>query len=672
MIQSLREWWQNSTGEEDTPFDGDTGAWLVSLVAHLCVLICMALALLAMPDGPVTLLVSTEPEKEVEEIIEPPIDEVYFSDEVSEEVGANSLAGTAMAEAAAPVLSEHSKIDIRQDFVADSTIHLQSDNVSTSPTVSNKALTKGALGVGATGASGAVDRITYEILQSLEQRRTLVVWLFDSSPSMKTQRDEINTRFEKIYEELGVLEKRGNKTFKKYDKSSKPLLTSILSYGGTPQVAFNTKEPTDSYEDISEAVKGIKDDESGVEMTFTAIKAAGERHLKWRQEGRNVMLVVVTDEAADDSGAIEDTLNVVRRYEMPVYVIGVPAPFGREEAPVKFQNTDPMYEQATNWIPVRQGPESVGAEVVKLAFWGQEKSKDGVDPDLLDSGFGPFHLTRLCYETGGIYFSVHAGKSDEARLSGRAGAKYTANLQARLDKFFDPTIMRAYAPDYVTNQEYQQLLNSNKARMALNRAAGMTWTGAMENPRTNFPYEGPGEFKTMLDEAQKTSAVLEPRLNQLYETLKIGEADRAKITQPRWQAGYDLAMGRTLASKVRTEGYNLMLAELKRGKKFENEKNDTWELVNSDKIETGSVMTKLADQAKMYLERVVKEHEGTPWHYLAKKELETPLGWEIKESYTGVQAKKEAAADAAAAAAANPADAVKKLMKPKAPVPKRI
>jgi len=672
MVRSLQEWWQNWTGDEDTPFDGDAGAWMISLGFHLCVLVGLALILLAMPDRPVTLMVSADPQDE-KEVIEPVIDEVYFSEEEATEVGANSNNGVAMALAQAENFSEVSQVETPQITSEFATENMEiQNNISTSPQVSNNVRVKGATGVGATGASGAVDRITYEILQSLEQRRTLVVWVFDASPSMKTQREEINGRFKKIYEELGVLETSGNKTFKKYDKTTKPLLTSVMSFGGTPQTTMLTKEPTDNFDDISAAVAGVKDDESGIEMTFTAIKQAGEKHLTHRQQGRNVMIVVVTDEAADDAGAIEDTLNVVRRYEMPVYVVGVPAPFGREEAPVRFTNTDPKYEMTTDWIPIRQGPESVGAEAVKLAFWGApKKQNDGVDPDLIDSGFGPFHLTRLCYETGGIYFAVHAGKSAEARAKNQAGAKYTENLQARLDKFFDPSIMRAYAPDYVTNKEYGQLLATNKARAALNQAAKIAWTGAMDNPRSTFPYEGPGEFKTMLDEAQKVAAVLEPKVNAMYDALKIGESDRAKVTQPRWQAGYDLAIGRSLAAKVRTDGYNAMLAELKRGVKFENEKNDTWELVHSDKITTGSILAKQAEQAKTYLERVVKEHAGTPWAYLAARELETPLGWELKESYTGVQAKKDMAGDGNGVAA-NPNDAAKKLMKPKAPVPKRI
>ena len=670
MVNFLREWWQGMTGEEDTPFDGDVPAWMVSLGIHLVGIVVLAFIFSVMPNNQITLVVSADPLEE-EEIEEPQIDEVYFSEEMTEDVGANSQMGATMALAQAPVFSEQSNVPtpvFQEQPFANINVQINND-IATSPNVNASMTVKGAVGVGATGASGAVDRITYEILQSLEQRKTLVVWVFDSSPSMRAQREEINSRFEKIYKELGVLQERGNKTFKKYETGSQPLLSSVMSFGGeNPKPTMITKEPTANFEDVQAAVANIKDDESGVEMIFGAVRGAGEAHLRYRQQGRNVMIVVVSDEAGDDTGMIEDTLNVVRRYEMPVYVVGVPAPFGREDAPVRFTNTDPQYEQSTAWIPVKQGPESRSPEVVRLAFWGQ--TRDKVDADLLDSGFGPFHLTRLCYETGGIYFAVHAGKSSEARASGRAGAKYTENLQARLDMFFDPGIMRPYAPDYVTDKEYLQLLTTNKARMALHQAAKIAWVEQLDNPRTNFPYEGPGEFKTILDEAQKAAARLEPRVNMMVDALQIGESDRSKITQPRWQAGFDLAMGRSLAAKVRTEGYNALLAEMKRGVKFEDEKNDTWEVVHADEIRTGSVHVKLAAKAKEYLERVVAEHKDTPWAYLAKRELEIPLGWNLKESFSNVQAMKEAAG--AGNGNANPNDKKKMLMKPRAPVPRRI
>jgi hypothetical protein len=151
----------------------------------------------------------------------------------------------------------------------------------------------------------------------------------------------------------------------------------------------------------------------------------------------------------------------------------------------------------------------------------------------------------------------------------------------------------------------------------------------------------------------------------LYDHLAQGEADRAKETSLRWQVAYDLAIGRVAAVKVRTEAYNAMLAQAKTGLKFKNEKNNTWVLEPSDSISVGSQHEKLAAKAKTYLERVVTDHPGTPWAMLAKRELETPLGWTWKEEFTNLAPPpRENPGNAG-----NPAPAVddKKMMLPKGP-----
>jgi hypothetical protein len=240
----------------------------------------------------------------------------------------------------------------------------------------------------------------------------------------------------------------------------------------------------------------------------------------------------------------------------------------------------------------------------------------------------------------------------------------TAALSAHLSHFFDPNVMRAYAPDYVTREEYKKRLMSNKARMALVSAAELSWAAPMDSPTMKFPKRNQAALANALSMAQRDAAKREPRLNAIYETLALGEKDRPKLTEPRWQAGYDLAMGRTLAVLVRTKTYNAMLAHAKQGMEFKNKDSDTWVLEPSDKITVSSILEKQAKEAKTYLERVVKEHPGTPWAMLAKRELEQPFGYEWTETHTGVNDPKPAAG----AGNANPNDKRKMLAKPK---PKR-
>jgi hypothetical protein len=227
------------------------------------------------------------------------------------------------------------------------------------------------------------------------------------------------------------------------------------------------------------------------------------------------------------------------------------------------------------------------------------------------------------------------------RMDRRVAREETTSMTAHLDFFFDPQTMRSYRPDYVSLKEYEKLLKANRARQALVQAAQFSQITPMENPATQFPKVNEADFVNKLSMAQRQAAVLEPKVNQIYETLRLGEKDREKLTHPRWQAGYDLAMGRTLAVKVRTEAYNAMLAKAKQGMKFNEPKNDTWELRPADDISVGSALEKQAGLAKTYLERVKNEHAGTPWALLATRELNVPLGWKWVETYTGVNAPRE-------------------------------
>ena len=334
-----------------------------------------------------------------------------------------------------------------------------------------------------------------------------------------------------------------------------------------------------------------------------------------------------TDEAGDDIEALDAAVDTCRKFEMPVYVIGVPAPFGRETAYVKWVDPDPKFDQSPQWAPVHQGPESLLPERIKLLFGGTQELEEQ-----MDSGFGPFGLCRLAYETGGLYFTVHPNRKVGARIP----RWETAAMSSHLNMFFDPRVMRNYRPEYIPAQQYYEFVKSNRACAALVEAARLSAITPMESVRLTFPRIDDGQFARELSEAQKTAAKIEPKIIALAAILREGEPERDQVTKPRWQAGFDLAIGRALAVKVRTEGYNAMLAQAKQGMKFNDPNSDTWELRPADLVTTGSALEKDAADARTYLERVVAEHDGTPWERDAARELRQPLGWEWRESFNDV------------------------------------
>jgi len=372
---------------------------------------------------------------------------------------------------------------------------------------------------------------------------------------------------------------------------------------------------------------------------FQAVGFVAEkfRHHRLARPRRNVMIVLFTDEAGDDMAALDATVDVCRKFAMPVYVIGVPAPFGRETAYVKYVDPDPNFDQTPIKLPVHQGPESLLPERVMLLFGGTAQ-----DEEQFDSGFGPFGLSRLAYETGGLYFTVHPNR----KVGERIQPWETAAMSSMLTSFFDPRVMRNYRPEYVPAQEYYKEVKSNRAYAALVEAARVSAITPMENVRTTFPRIDDGQFARDLSNAQRTAAKLEPKIGALVAILRQGESDRDKLSKPRLEAGFDLAIGRALAVKARTEGYNAMLAEAKQGLKFKDEQSDTWELRPADTVTTGSALAKDAADAKTYLERVVAEHQGTPWALEAEEELRQPLGWKWDERFTDVAGRLARMAEA--------------------------
>jgi hypothetical protein len=633
ITEGLKNWWQVQTGEEETPFDGDSVAFVSSMVFHICLLVALGLIPFVLHDNQISLNVTIplpDEEEELEELELP--QEFHFDQNPNEEIGANSVNGVDAAESLAPIISEISDIPNEMEVETQPTVNqIEINDTITEATglhFSENLKVKGSAGQGTTGAVGAIDRITHEILLSLEERKTLVVWLFDQSGSLDQQRKTIYERFDRIYEELGVIEAAGNPAFSKYE--DKPLLTSVMAFG--ERVSFMTEKPTDNLATIKEAVDKVVGDASGLERTFSATYMAAEKFKKFRlanpatgEPKRNVMLVVFTDEIGDDDDGLEKTIVQCRRYEMPVYVIGVPAPFGQRETMVKWVDPDPEFDQSPQWGRVNQGPESMMPERINLRFKGWEEEKAPID-----SGFGPFSLTRLCYETGGIYFAVHPNRNVNRAVKRNEVDSFSAHLE----HFFDPAVMRKYRPDYVSPTEYQRRVQSNKARIALVEAAKYSWMSSLEDPALKFVKRSEADLSNSLTEAQKQAAAIEPKIRGLADVLKQGESDRPEENSPRWKAGYDLAMGRVLAAQVRTEAYNAMLAKAKRGLNFEDPKNNTWKLAPADEITVGSQLEKSATKAKTYLSRVVEEHPGTPWALLAKRELEQPVGWKWVEEFT--------------------------------------
>ena len=648
-------------GEPDGPDEGmetaailsrDLPALSASLVLHVVLLLALALVGVATPPPTRPSVTVIETPLEQDEEIDLAPQEMIVSDMPEETGAAGEDQSADVAQSLAPVLDTVSMtpVEASPELVGD----IQVDPLDALPTateIDERIVVRGAVGATTSGAAGAVDRLTAEIDASLRQRPTVVVWVFDQSVSLSAQRKEIASRLERVFQELGA------------DRSQRhrpDLQNLVVAFG--KNVSLVTKKPTDDVAEVIRAIDAVPVDDSGVEMTFAAIRAAADSARIYRTSApkKNVMIVAFTDEVGNDQQLADQTAQHCRKLGIPVYVVGVPAPFGMREVRMKYVEFDPKFDAGEDeqWAVIEQGPETLFPEVVRVRSGARED-------EAIDSGFGPFSLSKLCAETGGIYFRVHPNSGERGRVTNQM----VAPMAAQIRYFFDPDVMQAYQPDYVSAAKLQQDIAANEAKRALVEAARSTEIQPMESPVMTFPRRDEPSLAGLLSDAQRAAAKAQPRIDAIHATLTAGAAGRESIKERRWQAGYDLALGRVLAAKVRTDAYNQMLAQAKLGMKFQDEKSDTWQLEPSEDVTVGSQTEKLAKQATELLERVVHDHAGTPWAQLAATELRTPLGYRWTERFTGVNTPQMADAGNNNNVPAPPTDDQKRKLGP--PKPKR-
>ncbi|MFI4847996.1 MAG: vWA domain-containing protein [Gimesia chilikensis] len=565
-------------------------AWFISLGVHLLILFVLA---------SITRITLLDSEHAIISSIEELDDNVFKLDPTIQDVvgSAGDTEILAPSMAAAPVSAKEQQEALKDQLENDiETPEPVFDDNLTQP--AQEELTAAVEVTGETdrpgGVAGAIDRLTLEIAAAVKEKKLLVVWLFDVSPSVSKRRNEIADRFENVYKQLGILEAAENEA---------SLKTAVAAFGSTTQ--FVTKDPVSDVKEVVSQIRSIKEDTSGDENVFAAVNQVSKRWLSYKRSSRrNMMVIVVTDEAGTDAVQnLEETILLTKRNGIKCYVVGNASPFGQQEVITQFEIEPGVKVPAVS----ETGPETVMPERIKLPFWGQSD----YDIRQISSGYGPYALTRLCAETNGIYFITE---------------DTTPNFEA--------ADMRDYHPDYISIRDYERMLTQNMAKQALVRTAAATRLSdrRLPQPTLEFPANTDNVLRQAITEAQKPVSQLDYGLNELQIMLEQGLKDRKKIKEPRWRANYDLALGRVIANRVRAYGYNSVLAEMKSNPKvFEKKGNNAWKLVAAKDARSSPTVRKLEKQAMELLNGVIDEHPGTPWSYLAAKELEKPLGWKWQE-----------------------------------------
>jgi hypothetical protein len=392
---------------------------------------------------------------------------------------------------------------------------------------------------------------------------------------------------------------------KKHGGRPQPLLNAIVAFGDSVQ--FLTAEPTDDPFGADSIGGGFAEEGKSSRTTFAAVNQAADKLLPYRRKGYEMLLVIVGNNFSRDWDQFDEVVPKLRRQEVTVLGIGQAVPFYRQWHADDRPNT-------VNKVPESLPLESLGLEGIDLGLPNGQ-----TDVDLTDSGYGPFGLERLCRATQGRFYRIRNGNT-------------STGWQRGSDGDIDPELLRRYAPDYVSPQQYTEILAANGACQALHNAALLPHADPLGGVNTYFA-RGKDEaaLARMITSSQQRAAEKGPELDRIYDALAPGDSDRPKLTSPRWQVEWDLAMGRMLAAKVRVDGYNAQLAVVKQGKAFADPSHNMWVLKHSDGLKGISALEKMAQKARLYLGRVEKENAGTPWAEIAQRELTELIGWEWTE-----------------------------------------
>jgi len=441
-------------------------------------------------------------------------------------------------------------------------------------------------------AGHAWSQLETAIQASAKENDTLVVWIVDRTASMSARRLELADRITKTF---------GDQP----SGSQHKLQHSIISFarGG----GASRRQPTTTANDAATQIREIADDYYGDEFVMGAVNSISFRLMTgWKQafSDWNCIAVVATDERGDDFNMAEDVARQCVKMNVRVFCLGNASPFGTEKGYVRYKYADGFQVD----VPVNLGPETIEFQTVVAPTL----MAPTIEPTQVSSSFGPYGLELLCRKTGGE-FLIYEDKAPH---------RFSRNL------------MTEYVPDYTSRSEFEKAIRENRARMALTEAAVLSRSYSRIRSKLRFRADSHNALRVSLTECQKACAVVSQRTVKLISLLERGSSVRERLQGKRWQASYDLAMGQATAVQARILALNIRMATMKvKPINCEIPGNNTWVIEPARGTDTDiPFVAKIVAKSNRFLARVVREHPGTPFAFIAKCELERGVCWKWRES----------------------------------------
>lgn len=445
----------------------------------------------------------------------------------------------------------------------------------------------------------ALDQLAREILRHLKDHKVTVVWLFDESVSMQDDQRTIVEKFDRVSAEL-------NKHMDSDKKAAGALAHAIVGFG--QGLDFALKKPTTKVDEIGAAIRRMRADMSGVENTMHAILETVNAYAGQIGKDRKMLLVLVTDESGEDGADVEEARQALKKYQVPLYVIGRQSLFGYPFAHHRY--VDPLTKDVYH-PQIRRGPETADVEIYQ---WDGLYDRWDEQP----SGFAPWELARLTQASGGIYLLLPSEEFMRIRLRERA---------------YSSVKLREYRPEYDGRQTYIQKRTQSELRRSLYQIVTETRDFRY---RRDFPID-PGELSEAAGPEIDKATLKLNELIRLQERLEPLAKLREHETEARWQAHYDLILAQTVAFQVKAYEYRALMRKIVE-QPPRPKKQPTPELAITFVVDHAqqplappAETAKKYEEARRLLKAVIDRHPKTPWADLAKDTLDRGLSVVLNE-----------------------------------------
>jgi hypothetical protein len=431
----------------------------------------------------------------------------------------------------------------------------------------------------------ALDQLAREILRHLKDHKLTVVWLFDESTSMQDDQRTILQKFDRVSSELKL-------NVEPTKKSAGALNHAIVGFG--QGIDYVLERPRDDIDQIGRAIKHLKIDSTGIENSMHAVRDVVDHYANLIRKDRRLLIVLVSDESGDDGADVEEARQALKKYKVPLYVIGRQSLFGYPYAHHRY--VDPVTKDVYHPL-IRRGPETADLEIYQ---WDGLYDRWDEQP----SGFAPYELARLTRDSGGIYFVLPS--EEFMRLRQREQA-------------YSITHLKEYLPEYENRLNYVERRNSSPLRQVLHE---IVLEGKAFLYRRDFPIEPQELAKAAIEQGQKATI----KLNALLEIQKRLE-ELAKVhgrePEKRWQAHYDLTLAQTVAFQVKAYEYRALMTSIAQAPPIPKSQPGpdmmvTWVVDHSKTPRAPRDQTaKKYAEAERLLNEIIIRHPKTPWADLA-------------------------------------------------------